>query len=56
MMYETKISRRTGTKISNEGGGEAGGGHGEGHELPEKEHEQQAPCVFRLDLHGSEHG
>lgn len=44
---------RLNTKISNEGGGEAWGGHGEGDELPEEQHEEQAPYI-PLELHQGE--
>ena len=47
---------RSSTKIGDEGGGEAWGGHGEGDELAEEQHEQQAPYILPLELHEPEHG
>lgn len=43
------------TKCGNEGGGEAGDGHGEGDELAKEEHEQLPPCILPLGLHDREH-
>jgi hypothetical protein len=44
--------KKLSTKICNEGGGEACGGHGEGDELTEEEHEQQAAYILPPELHG----
>ena len=56
-MYQpSEKDERLGTKIGDEGGGEAWGGHGEGYELAEEQDEQQAPYILPLELHEPEHG